>query len=186
MKLENIANWKNWGKNQWLLILLAGILFVCIALPTKKETDKKGDAAPTVTVEGTDWENYRKDIEERLETMLANVEGVGKVQVMVTLADNGELVVEKDVPQTQSTVDESDSNGGNRKTKESTWQESTVYLEQNGESVPYVVKEMVPDIEGICVICQGGGDGTVAKNISEAVQALFSIEIHKIKVMKMK
>ena len=48
-----------------------------------------------------------------------------------------------------------------------------------------VKKEMTPKIEGVVVIAQGGDDPVVMKNITEAVQALFDVDTHKIKVMKM-
>ena len=41
-------------------------------------------------------------------------------------------------------------------------------------------------MEGILVIADGGGNAVVAKNLTEAVQALFGIEAHKIKVIEKK
>ena len=40
-------------------------------------------------------------------------------------------------------------------------------------------------IRGVLVVAQGGGDPVIVQNITEAVMALFGIEAHKIKVMKM-
>lgn len=180
------------GKKQWLLVLAAGILLVVITFPVKEQSEKDKEMQESATgqnyvqTEQISQDAYRESIESQLEELLSQVEGAGKVQVMVTLAGTGELVVEKDIPQTQSEVQEGDSGGGTRTSSENTWEEATVYSERDGNSEPYVVKELVPDIEGICVLAQGGGNGEVATNISEAVQALFSIEIHKIKVMKMK
>ena len=45
---------------------------------------------------------------------------------------------------------------------------------------------MKPEIEGVLVIAQGAGDSAKAAEITEAVMALFGVEAHKIKVMKMK
>lgn len=185
MKLQ----FKQLEKSQWFIILLVGVLLVIIALPTeKKDSEEKKDATVIEqTAQSKDErEEYQKKMEEELEALLSQMEGVGKVKVMVTLNGGSETVVEKDVPQVQSQVEEKDATGGNRTTKENTWEESTVYIQKDGDSIPYVVKELTPQVEGVCVIAQGGGNGTVAKNISEAVQALFSIEAHKIKVMKMK
>ena len=35
------------------------------------------------------------------------------------------------------------------------------------------------------MVAEGGGDTAVQNNISEAVMALFDIELHKIKIVKM-
>ncbi|MGN0307750.1 MAG: stage III sporulation protein AG, partial [Lachnospiraceae bacterium] len=64
---------------------------------------------------------------------------------------------------------------------------TTVYIrKETGEQVPYVVKEVSPLVEGVSVVAEGGGNAVVQKNITEVIQALFGIEVHKIKVVKMK
>ncbi|MDE7014985.1 MAG: stage III sporulation protein AG, partial [Kineothrix sp.] len=66
-------------------------------------------------------------------------------------------------------------------------EEETVYTRQNdGSSTPYVVKTLQPLIEGVVVVAQGGDRPEVRRNITEAIVALFDIEPHKIKVVKMK
>ena len=47
------------------------------------------------------------------------------------------------------------------------------------------IKTIFPKIEGVVVLAQGVGTGTISKDILEAVQALFGVEAHKIKVLKM-
>lgn len=65
-------------------------------------------------------------------------------------------------------------------------EESTVYTQDgNGGRVPYVIEEMEPQIQGILVVAEGGDNSQVVQNITEAVMALFGVEAHKIKVMKM-
>ena len=59
-----------------------------------------------------------------------------------------------------------------------------VYSSSNGGS-PYVVKQIEPEIEGVLVAAQGGGDETVVNEITYAVQVLFDVPVHKIKVVKM-
>mgnify|MGYP006875711212 CR=1 FL=1 len=38
----------------------------------------------------------------------------------------------------------------------------------------------------VTVVAQGGGNAVVQKNITDVIQALFGVEAHKIKVVKMK
>ena len=49
---------------------------------------------------------------------------------------------------------------------------------------PYVSKELTPEVEGVVVVADGGDNAVTVQNISEAVQALFGVEAHKIKIMK--
>lgn len=113
------------------------------------------------------------------------MEGVGEVEVMITLKSSWEKIVEKDRPSSSQTVEEADAGGGTRQTQEVSRSETTVYREESGERTPYVVKELEPEVEGVIVIARGGGNASVKQNILEAVQALFPVEAHKIKIMKM-
>ena len=44
---------------------------------------------------------------------------------------------------------------------------------------------LYPQVEGVLVSCEGAGKGTVNAEITEALQALFNLEAHKIKVLSM-
>ncbi|MEI3220461.1 MAG: hypothetical protein V8S08_13640 [Lachnoclostridium sp.] len=48
-----------------------------------------------------------------------------------------------------------------------------------------MIKEISPEVEGVIVIAEGGDNPVVIQNISEAVQALFGVDTHKIKIMKL-
>lgn len=126
-------------------------------------------------------------LEQRLEEILSDIDGVGKVKVMVTLASSGEKIIEKDAPVNRSNIIENDSAGGNRTTNEMNTTETTIYITNAaGDKIPYVVKEISPEIAGVSVVARGGGNPLVEKNITEVIQALFGLETHKIKVVKMK
>lgn len=157
-----------------------------IALPVstteeKTETIEEKEA----TAEAAEI-TYERRLEDRLASILSQVAGAGRVRVMVTLESKGERIVEKDTPETRKTVEETDAAGGSRSTSEQEWGEETVYYEAgSGEKSPYVVKELEPSLEGVLVLAEGGGSPVVRQELLEAVQALFSIEAHKIKIMKL-
>ena len=178
-------------KDQILILLLAGILLLVIAMPGQKkesssdenwleESQKTGDQ-----IESLDTEAYVSALEQKLAYTLSQMDGAGNVTVMITLQSSEERVIEKDTESEGETVTETDSQGGERTTSSSTYREEAVYDSGNGEdSTPYVRKEISPQVEGVVVIAEGGDNAVVVKNITEAIQALFGIDTHKIRIVK--
>lgn len=188
--LKEKGEGKKLKKDQLVIMLLVGILLIIIVLPTEPKKEKKKETETGISQKESETtlteDDYVAALEKKLKEVLSKVDGVGKVEVMITLKSSAEKVVEKDIPNTRSEVTETDSEGGERITKESTSTETTVYVqEENGGSSPYVIKELEPKIGGVIVIAEGGGNPVAARNISEAIMALFEVEVHKIKVMKM-
>lgn len=187
-------------KENMIVFVLLGILLLVIAIPLDSGKDKK-QTDEVEKKEEDDLDNssaetgmfidesmeYCLALETRIEEILSVMEGVGKVQAMVTVSTSREMVVEKDEPVNRTTVTESDGNGGSRSTNESSFEYETIYeTDGEGNKSPYVVKQIEPEIQGITVVAQGGGNAMIQKNISEVLEALFHIEAHKIKVVKMK
>lgn len=172
---------KKMDKTKWMILGLGGILLLVIAIPTERDSSTKDLAA--LEQESADSSaqdrfirTYKKQLADDLEQALGYMDGVGKVRVMITFQDSGEAVVEKDVIKSSSGQDHSQAS--------SQYQESTVYLEESGRE-PYVSQQKLPAVEGVLVIAQGGGDSRVKQDILDAVQALFPVEVHKIKIVRM-
>lgn len=191
-KTDYLEKLKNIRKDQWLVVLLAGILAVIIALPVKEKEEKAADEIPAVSSMGERDGQTKKegvqsiaDLEARLEEILSQLDGAGRVSVMISGKDNGEKIVEKDVPSQSSNMEEG-GDGSTRVSSEETREETTVYVrDASGQETPYVRQELSPNITGVLVLAEGGDNAVVEKNIVDAVKALFGLEAHKIKVMKM-
>lgn len=178
-------NWREYlekikgRKEQWLILFLVGLLLLVIAIPVsdQKETVKTVESGQ-VTSNGND-SDYISGMERKLEQVLEKVQGVGTVSVMITISESSEKVVEKD-EETQMTSEE----GTEGSTSSTERIETSIYSEDGGAEAPYVKKEISPRIEGVLVVAEGGDNAVVIESITSAVQALFGIESHKIKVMK--
>lgn len=203
-------------KDNLIIIVLTGILMLILAWPVENKNEnrievsglwgrnggniKKNSFSGSSMEENMQPENgivpeegiYKEEyivgnMEKRLEEVLSAMQGVGHVKVMITLSSSGEKVVEKDIPLERSNIVENDSTGGNRSTNEMYSREETVYATNaEGDKIPYVIRENSAKVEGVSVVAQGGDQPQVQKNISDVIQALFGIEAHKIKVVKMK
>lgn len=128
---------------------------------------------------------YEEYLERRLKTALEQVEGVGKAEVVITLKSTGQKIVEKDQSSGVQSSSEEDHNGGTRESENHSSDRTSVYAQgSDGSQTPYVSKETTPEIEGVLVVADGGENAVVVQNVTEAIQALFGVEAHKIKIMK--
>ena len=119
-------------KNQWLILLLVGLLAVVIALPSGEE---QRDVQETETaVPAQTWEDGELEILERkLCGALESVDGVGKAEVMITMEATGKKTVEKDAQTTVRISGGTDQTSGTSSTEQSD-SASTVYeLDQDGK-----------------------------------------------------
>lgn len=170
---------KNFNREKLLIGLLAGLLLAVIAVPLPGEKKEKKaeklseDSVRTAPEEG---------VEEHLKKILSRISGVGEVEVLITYADSGRLIVEKDEAQSEELIRETDSSGGNRTTTTTENKRETVY---GSAEQPYVVQELSPQVEGVLVVAQGAGNASVKRQIMETIKALFGLESHKISIMKM-
>ena len=185
------------NKENACILILVGILCLVIVWPTtnnKSETEDKnnrsyvepGDSL-TAAAENDSLNLYIQNQEIRLKNILSQIDGAGDVQVMIRASASKTYVIEKDQTTSSSTVYETDSEGGTRKSEEKQLEESSLYTkDNNGNDIPWIVKEMEPEIEGVLIAAQGADQDQIAGEITQAVQVLFDIPVHKIKVVKLK
>lgn len=171
----------------WGIILIVGLLLLVIAWPTSSGSDeeKAGDkdsGAASGAAQGTESLTYEEQLEKKLAEVLSKVKGAGEVSVMITLESSSELVLQVDESQNSGVIHEEDSAGGVRDSTESSYSKDTV-LTGSGDS-PYVIKEINPKVSGVLVIVEGAGSASVKNEIYEAVEALFNLPVHKIKVLE--
>lgn len=114
--------------------------------------------------------------------MLNKVEGVGAVDVLIVLKSSEEKIYRTDGKTSQSSTKEVDSAGGSREVSEQQ-EEHSSSLGGSGNT-PLLEKELRPELSGIVISAQGGGSPAVKAEITEAMEALFGLPAHKIKVLK--
>lgn len=130
-------------------------------------------------------DQYREELEQELTAFLGSIDGVGDVKVMITLQTSRELVVDREERMQQRITSEEDGTGGTRLVEELTQENTAVYDTSSQEKKPYIIKTVYPRVEGVVVAASGVGKGRLRTDISETVQALFGLEAHKVKVLKL-
>ncbi len=201
MKSKWLSELKKIGFLRLGLLAVAAIILIICSLPQSKssglnsgsnsaQTQNAGNGSTTmVDSSGTALFSYEHELEARLEHILGEMEGVTSVDVMITLSSTAEKVLEKSV-QLEENKQEIEKGSGEsaEKSVNSQINKSSEALLTGSSSggVPYVLKEISPSIQGVIVAAQGDITQTKISEISEAVQALFGIDAHKVKVIEKK
>lgn len=129
--------------------------------------------------------NYNDAIEKRLEDEFKKIDGVGNVNVLLTMKTKGEIVLNKDSPYSSSKITEMDKEGGSRESDEIDQQQVTVMIKKgDGSEEPIIIKELLPEVNGILIIAEGGDNLIVKNNLINAAKVLLDLPAHKIEVMK--
>ena len=176
---------KDFGVEKILLIAIAGVILLVTNFSewrTRAAPEENSETQNAVAV--SENEAYIESLENKLVHILENVDGVGKVEVMITLEASRESVLNKD--DTEELETETETSDGTKNERQSSRRENeTVLSDETGESAPYVIKELEPEIAGVVIACEGADNNTVAAAVTEAAQVLFGISVNRKKKIKM-
>lgn len=177
--------WKDFGLEKIILIAIAGIILLVINFSEwKNKTGIEDTEKIQKTEDFNENDSYIKEMENKLVHILEKVDGVGQVEVMITLKASRESVLNKDDSE-ESQTEEEISDETKKYSRTDKKEEETVLADAQGESAPYVVKELEPEIAGIIIACEGADNNVVAASVTQAAQVLFGISSNHIKVLKM-
>lgn len=176
-----------------VICLIAGSVLFEDALKKNAVTTAPGAVSQKVpqTAEPTAAETMgqtkgetKSETEENLKSILSQIKGAGKVDVMITFVSGNESVPAVDVNTSENSTQEKDKEGGSRDIKDNTREDSIVYEESQGVKKPFVIKEILPKVKGVVIVADGAGDAEVRSNLTKAAEALLEVAAHKIQVFQ--
>lgn len=206
--LKKVEQWLGGGTGgarkmqtfRWLIILgligVAIMLFNSFVHVKKLDNENIGREPPdtavttsTQTPAGTgvsEFGSIEQEFEERTKIMLEQIIGVGDVNVMVTVESTEEIVVQRNVKDTQELTEENDANGGKRHVTSYTRDGQIVTYDEAGDQTPIVTKKVKPHVRGVLVVAKGAENETVRSLIVDAVQRGLNVPSYKISVVPRK
>lgn len=147
------------------LVLLAGL--VLMALP-------EGEDAQENTMQAKEETVCQENLEDALSQILSQIEGAGKVKVLLTEAAGEEILY-----QTDQDISQSDQGRDDRR--------ETVLVTDTQRSQEGLIRQVnPPQYQGAIVLCQGAGSPAVKLSIAEAVSDATGLTFDRITVLKMK
>lgn len=174
---------------KFLITIVAAIAVAVILMLTSNGSSNAGTeliqqpAARDIDDESTQIGLLEKDLEDKLVQNLQQMNGVGRVQVSVTLSTSLKSEFAMSGSITKKTIKEADKTGGTRESSEVT--ENNQLVLPNGASQPVVVMEERPTVAGVLIIAEGAQDPNIRENIHNAVKTLLDIPTQRISVQPM-
>ncbi|MCY6370318.1 stage III sporulation protein AG [Clostridium ganghwense] len=200
-KLKEKAKDKK-GKNMitnLIILLLVGILLAIFGSTLKNTStfklNNKANKDNTGVLEqkkddeaklNTEYKNEQTKMELKLKDTLENIEGVGKVKVMIYFKGGEERVPAFNVNDSTSLTEEKDTEGGTRKITQKNDGRTVVMMNTENGTEPLIVKEYNPEVTGVCVVAEGAENRLIKLQIHKAVVNLFSLSENKVNVYPMK
>jgi stage III sporulation protein AG len=175
-------------ENLTVIFLIGLILLIGASALSKPRPSNNNDNKELVLAQKeSSSEDYAQKLEKDLKNILSKIEGVGNVEVLITLNSDEEVVAAMDVVESSTTTNEKDSSGGIRETIQ-TESNNRVVTSQNtsGQNAPIVLKRIMPEIRGVIVVADGAKDPRLRYELSSAVQTALGIPAYKVKVISSK
>ncbi len=169
-----------------VIIGIAGIGLIFMSSMTgKKSTSSKTDnnEPPVSVIE--DVSVYRERLCNELGSMIASIEGAGRTKVMVTVdgttrklyATDNDIQTKENLQKNSSAENEDRQNAEKRS--------CIVIKSGSGTEEALVIGELMPNIKGVLIVCDGGGNEEVCERIKKAVSAALNIPVSHISIVKM-
>lgn len=181
----DISRLKEWvlSKNGSRILVIVGIVGIGLIFLSEFIPSSGTSAAGTASALTSD--EYSQKVQTQLQSIIGQIDGVGHVNVMVTVESGVEYVYEQSVKTTSDKSQDSESSGRQQTQENSNEEKSAILIDQGSGGQQALVKtEIQPKIQGVVVVCDGGNDPVVKEKVIDAVTVALNISSTQISVSK--
>ncbi|MFL0251566.1 stage III sporulation protein AG [Clostridium neuense] len=183
-------------KNAFTNIIIIGLIGILIVIVSsffnsadsfsKPDNSKKQETKTQGESDSDNIQNYETSVENKLKGTLEQMDGVGKVQIMMYFSSGEEQVPAFNVNKSTSVINETDNSGGKRTTTQDSDGDTVVMSKDGDKESPLILKKYKPKVTGVCIVAEGAENGSIKLSITNAVVDLFGISADKVDVYPMK
>lgn len=164
-----------WSRYKFVfLIVLVGVIL--LAWPFGSHSENSNQNEPRSG--GTTLTNGQTlaETEEKMKNILSQIDGVGDLQLMLTVESTGEQQLAQNTELSYS--------GETKAPDDYSRKSDTVVLSGDNGDETVVTKSVSPTYRGALVVCQGAGSAEVKLAVTQAVAALTGLSSDRITVVK--
>ena len=138
-----------------------------------------GDSAQGSTSSSSsgDLSEYKRSIESSLRDIISKIDGAGRTEIFLTLDNGSENVYALNRSE--------DKNGEDDRSEESARSEYFSLRSSDGGEAGMLLKVVEPEVRGVVVVCEGGGDAVTKERVLEAVTKSLNISSARVCITKL-
>lgn len=153
-----------------VLIILAVLGLVLMFGGNFIKTGTKNETSETF-----DESKYIESLESRIVGIVSEIRGAGNASVMINIVSTTESVYVKE--------NKKSYDSGTDNSKSETQDSIITMTDGSGNQYALVTKKIMPEIGGVTVVCEGGGDQNVKAAVINAVSTVLNIGANKVCVI---
>ena len=163
-----------------LLSLAVACVIMLIALsvlPGDKKSEEK--ASKDKEQNEVSQATSESSLEDKLKKILAQIEGAGELDVMITFESSEEIQPAYNSNSTTEKTEEKDAQGGERTITTSSENKTMI---TSGSSDPVVIKTTEAKVKGVIVVSSGASNPKVKETLYSAVQTALQVSGHQVEI----
>lgn len=170
-----------------IIVAIICVVFIIVASSFKDSTATTSKKLSNENAQNRkEYDGYEMATKNELKSVLEQIEGVGKVDVMISFANGEEQVPAINENDAKNSTEEKDNEGGNRNTTQINNGSTIVMSSIDGKSQPFIVKTLKPKVVGVIVVAEGAENSITSLSITNAVMNIFNLTPDKVNVLPMK
>ena len=169
------TKFQSMGKLKIVFILgVIGISLIILSeFSSNVKTDDPGNLESILSSD-----QIEKD-EKKLCNILKSIDGVGNVEVMITYESGEEYVFATEDKKTSEKTSDEDSSRNKTQHKSDTESSIIIYDTDSGKKA-LIKKTLLPKVQGVVVICDGGNDIYIKEQIYDVVKTALNVNLNQI------
>ena len=167
-----------------VILGLLGMALILISQFTDTGDRRRGSDGqqPMTNAEFTN-EEYVRRLEERLQNLISQIDGVGRNKVMVTLESGVEYVYAQELRRSTDATPGTDASAAGR-VHESVEQRFILVDTEFGRREALVLTRLPPRVQGVVIVCEGANNVLVEQKLISVVTTALGIPSTRVSVVK--
>lgn len=175
LQLKNIVNKLKTDKKTALFVVI-GFTAILIIFFSEFSNFGNDEEEKIINTEEMSSVTYCEYLEDKVQEIVESIDGAGKAKVMITLSETTEYIY---------ATNDKDTRKNNENSDDSTFENDYVIIENNSNDTGLLIKTIEPKVRGVAVVCEGGNDSTVQRQIYSAISAVLNISTSRISISKL-